>query len=214
MKPASIRKQMIDELENIPEDKLQLLLELIRSSKSDLSDLQPKRRSITDYAGSWKEIDSDQYNTMIKELRDRREKSRRERNVWLSTCGYRHTFHVLPRPFSSSIQNGRIFTDHEKVYLSLITYYEILSGLRHIEATRQIEQFLEFCLFNEVLPITLKSASIAATHYAYIRRLGTPLDDMDLLIAGIAIENDMTLVTHNMKHFSRIPGLKLQDWIE
>ena len=86
--------------------------------------------------------------------------------------------------------------------------------MRHIEATRQIEQFLEFRLFNEVLPITLKSASIAATHYAYIRRLGTPLDDMDLLIAGIAIENDMTLVTHNMKHFSRIPGLKLQDWIE
>ncbi|NLI08619.1 MAG: type II toxin-antitoxin system VapC family toxin [Thermotogaceae bacterium] len=105
-------------------------------------------------------------------------------------------------------------TDHEKVYLSIITYYEILSGLRHIEATRQIEQFLEFCLFNEVLPITLESASIAATHYAYLRGLGTPLDDMDLLIAGIAIENDMTLVTHNMKHFSRIPGLKLQDWIE
>ena len=104
-------------------------------------------------------------------------------------------------------------TDHEKVYLSIITYYEILSGLRHIEATRQIEQFLEFCLFNEVLPITLESASIAATH-AYLRKLGTPLDDMDLLIAGIAIENDMTLVTHNMKHFSRIPGLKLQDWIE
>ena len=39
VKPASIRKQMIKELENIPEDKLQLLLELIRSSKSDLSDL-------------------------------------------------------------------------------------------------------------------------------------------------------------------------------
>jgi len=81
MKPASIKKQMIDKLENIPEDKLQLLLELMRSSKSDLSDLQPKRRSITNYAGSWKEIDSDQYNTMIKELRDRKEKSRRERIV-------------------------------------------------------------------------------------------------------------------------------------
>ena len=195
MKPASIKKQMIDELENIPEDKLQLLLELIRSSKSDLSDLQPKRRSITDYAGLWKEIDSDQYDTMINKLRDRREKARREGNVWLSTSGYRHTFHVLPWPFSGSIQNGRIFTNHEKVYLSLITYYEILSGLRHIEATRQIEQFLEFCLFNEVLPIILELASITATHYGYLRRLGTPLDDMDLLIAGIAIENDMTLVT-------------------
>ena len=81
MKPASIKKQMIDELENIPEDKLQLLLELIRSSKSVLSDLQPKRKAITDYAGSWKEIDSDQYNAMIKELRDRREKARRELDV-------------------------------------------------------------------------------------------------------------------------------------
>jgi len=105
-------------------------------------------------------------------------------------------------------------TGHEKVLLRIITYYEILSGLRQIEATRQIEQFLEFCLFNEVLPITLESASIAASHYAYLRKLGTPLDDMDLLIAGIAIENDMTLVTHNMKHFSRIPELKLQDWRE
>jgi phosphomannomutase len=81
MKPASIKKQMIDELENIPEDKLQLLLELIRSSKSNLSDLQAKRKSITDYAGSWKEIDSEQYNAMIKELRDRREKARRELDV-------------------------------------------------------------------------------------------------------------------------------------
>ncbi|PNQ03918.1 hypothetical protein RM69_09170 [Mesotoga sp. SC_NapDC3] len=81
MKPASIKKQMIDELENIPEDKLQLLLELIRSSRSNLSDLQAKRRSITDYAGSWEEIDSEQYNAMIKELRDRREKARRERDV-------------------------------------------------------------------------------------------------------------------------------------
>jgi tRNA(fMet)-specific endonuclease VapC len=105
-------------------------------------------------------------------------------------------------------------SDHEKVYLSIITYYEILSGLRHIGAGKQIELFLEFCFLNEVLPLTLESASIAATNYANLRKLGTPLDDMDLLIASIAIENDLTLVTHNMKHFSRIPGIKLQDWKE
>jgi tRNA(fMet)-specific endonuclease VapC len=119
------------------------------------------------------------------------------------------------RGHSSVVSRMEEYTkDHDKVYLSIITYYKILSGLRHIEATRQIEQFLEFCLFNEVVPITLESASIASTHYAYLRKLGTPLDDMDLLIAGIAIVNNMTLVTHNMKHFSRIPGLKLQDWRE
>ena len=45
-------------------------------------------------------------------------------------------------------------SDHEKVYLSIITYYEALSGLRHIGAGRQIELFLEFCFLNEVLPLT------------------------------------------------------------
>jgi len=105
-------------------------------------------------------------------------------------------------------------SNHEKVYLSIITYYEILSGLKHIGAEKQIELFLEFCFLNEVLPLTLESTSIAATNYAYLRKLGTPLDDMDLLIASIAIENDLTLITHNTKHFSRIPGIKLQDWKE
>ena len=40
------------------------------------------------------------------------------------------------------------------------------------------------------------------------------LDKMDLFIAATALVNDYTLVTHNTRHFSRIPGLKLEDWIE
>ena len=34
----------------------------------------------------------------------------------------------------------------------------------------------------------------------------------DLLIASIALANGLTLVTHNTREFSRIPGLKLEDW--
>ena len=37
---------------------------------------------------------------------------------------------------------------------------------------------------------------------------------MDLFIAATALEHDYTLVTHNTRHFSRIPGLKLEDWIQ
>ena len=52
--------------------------------------------------------------------------------------------------------------------------------------------------------------------YARIRadleRKGKKLDNMDLLIASSAIDNEMTLVTRNQKHFSRIPGLKLLGW--
>lgn len=103
-------------------------------------------------------------------------------------------------------------TDNDKVYLSIITYYEILSGLKHLGSKKQIDLFLEFCFLNEVLPMTMSSAALSASLYGELRKMVTPLDDMDLLIAGIAIENRMILVTHNTKHFSRIPSLELRDW--
>ena len=43
---------------------------------------------------------------------------------------------------------------------------------------------------------------------------GMRLEDTDLFIAATALANDYTLVTHNTRHFSRIPGLKLEDWTE
>lgn len=47
---------------------------------------------------------------------------------------------------------------------------------------------------------------------AQLEKKGTKLDSMDLLIASIAIDNDLTLVTRNANHFSRIPGLRLETW--
>ena len=47
---------------------------------------------------------------------------------------------------------------------------------------------------------------------ASLEQKGKRLDNMDLLVASMAIDNDLTLVTRNAKHFSRIPGLKLEVW--
>ena len=49
---------------------------------------------------------------------------------------------------------------------------------------------------------------------ADLERQGCKLDSMDLFIAASALAEDLTLVTHNTKHFSRVPGLKLEDWIQ
>lgn len=49
---------------------------------------------------------------------------------------------------------------------------------------------------------------------AGLERQGCKLDSMDLFIAASALAEDLTLVTHNTKHFSRVPGLKLEDWIQ
>jgi len=54
------------------------------------------------------------------------------------------------------------------------------------------------------------------SHYVRIRseleRSGEPIGNMDLLIASHAVSQRMTLVTNNIKHFSSIPGLKVEVW--
>jgi len=76
---------------------------------------------------------------------------------------------------------------HRQISFSLVTYYEILSGLKHRDTQRQLTLFLEFTAQNVVLPLTEKSVTLSADIYAALRHNGTPVDDIDLLIAGVAI---------------------------
>ena len=95
---------------------------------------------------------------------------------------------------------------HEQISFSLITYYEILSGLRHRDAQRQLTAFLEFAGQCRIAPLTTRSVEIAADMYAATRAQGTPVDDIDLLIAGQALAYDWVLVPHNRNHCERITG--------
>lgn len=65
----------------------------------------------------------------------------------------------------------------------------------------------------EIIPISSHLEEYAKLR-AGLERLGCKLDSMDLFIAASALAEDLTLVTHNTKHFSRVPGLKLEDWIQ
>ena len=98
------------------------------------------------------------------------------------------------------------------INFSILTYYEILSRLKHRDAHRQLETFLAFTAGNTVLSLTQKAVTHAAEHYASLCKSGTPLDDIDLLIAGIALENELVMVTHNIEHFDRIKGLDVENW--
>ncbi len=65
----------------------------------------------------------------------------------------------------------------------------------------------------EVLPF----ASEAAEEYAAIRlqleKAGRPIGERDLLIAATAKSRRLTVVTHNVREFSRVDGLKVEDWL-
>jgi tRNA(fMet)-specific endonuclease VapC len=102
--------------------------------------------------------------------------------------------------------------DHDKINISIITYYEIVSGLKHRDAQKQLTSFQEFVSYNTVLPLSTSSATISADIYANLRNKGTPIDDIDILIAGIAIANDLIIVTNNIRDFGKIENLEIQDW--
>lgn len=100
----------------------------------------------------------------------------------------------------------------DSIEICIITYYEITSGLLAKKALRQLQVFEQFADENRIIPLTEKSSKISAELYAALREKGNPIDDIDLLIAGVAIENEMLLVTNNEKHFGRIPNLIIENW--
>ncbi|MEM6654661.1 MAG: type II toxin-antitoxin system VapC family toxin [Planctomycetota bacterium] len=43
---------------------------------------------------------------------------------------------------------------------------------------------------------------------------GVVVPEVDLMIAAVALEHDLTLVTNNVKHFQPVPGLRVEDWLD
>jgi tRNA(fMet)-specific endonuclease VapC len=96
--------------------------------------------------------------------------------------------------------------------ISIITYFEILSGLLVNDSKSQLKKFESFCSSNNVINTTIDSVTISSRIVAYLYKNGTLVDNQDLLIAGIAIENNLVMVTNNERHFSRIPNLIIDNW--
>lgn len=62
------------------------------------------------------------------------------------------------------------------------------------------------------LPFDDSCAEIYGTIRADLVKNGTPIGSNDLQIASIALANNLILVTHNVREFSRISGLQIEDW--
>ncbi len=49
---------------------------------------------------------------------------------------------------------------------------------------------------------------------AELKQSGKLINDSDLFIAATALSHDLVLVTNNLRHFERVPFLRLEDWVE
>jgi tRNA(fMet)-specific endonuclease VapC len=64
-----------------------------------------------------------------------------------------------------------------------------------------------------VLPYDQAAACEFGRIKAELERLGQKLSDLDLQIASIALVQGAPLLTHNRRHFGRIPDLAIEDWL-
>jgi tRNA(fMet)-specific endonuclease VapC len=66
---------------------------------------------------------------------------------------------------------------------------------------------------HAVLPFDARAAEAYGPLRADLERKGQRLDGPDLRIASIVLSRDLTLVTGNARHFERVPGLRVENWL-
>ncbi|HEY9628811.1 MAG TPA: type II toxin-antitoxin system VapC family toxin [Coleofasciculaceae cyanobacterium] len=101
----------------------------------------------------------------------------------------------------------------EEMAVCSIVKAELFYGaMRSNNPARTLERQQEFLVSFASLPFNDEAATVCGQIRARLARAGTPIGACDLLIAAIALANNLTLVTHNTREFVRVDGLQVEDW--
>jgi tRNA(fMet)-specific endonuclease VapC len=109
---------------------------------------------------------------------------------------------------------GRLATKApEEIVLCSVVRAELFFGaFRSCDAAANLSMVREFVSRFLSLPFDDAAAEIYGQIRAALSAGGTPIGPNDLLIASIALSRNLTLVTHNVAEFSRVPDLNIEDW--
>lgn len=101
----------------------------------------------------------------------------------------------------------------QNIFLCSVVKTELLTGAYKSNISHKTLLKLE-SFFNKFDSLFFDdiSADICAKIRSDLEKKGKIIGPYDLQIAATALANDLTLVTHNIKEFKRIKGLKIEDW--
>ena len=100
------------------------------------------------------------------------------------------------------------------IFVSSVTIAELQYGVEKSTAKGKNALALErFLLPLELAAFDYESALVYGKIRADPARRGMPIGGMDMLIAAQALAHDLTLVTHNVREFRRIQGLRCESWV-
>ena len=105
--------------------------------------------------------------------------------------------------------------DPSDVCISAVTYAELIHGVEKSAAIEKNRLALSLLLANiEIFDFDARAADCYGKIRAELEKKGSPIGPLDMMIAGHARSLEFTLVTNNMKEFSRVSGLRLENWAE
>jgi tRNA(fMet)-specific endonuclease VapC len=113
---------------------------------------------------------------------------------------------------------SRLATEVEqgnRIVVSTITYAEMRYGQIGKKASAKhkslVDEFVK--RLDAVLPWDKQAVDATVEVMRVLAKAGTPIGANDAAIAGHAIASDCTVVTNNVREFSRVPGLVYEDWV-
>jgi tRNA(fMet)-specific endonuclease VapC len=113
---------------------------------------------------------------------------------------------LATRIHSIGLQNCKI----SEITVAELKYGAEKAPLEKERNRKTIEGFIENI---DILPIA-SGLDVFAREKARLATTGNIIPDFDLLIGATAIANDLIMVTNNVKHLSRLEGIKIENWIE
>jgi len=100
-----------------------------------------------------------------------------------------------------------------EIIVSSVALFELWHGVgRSMQVERNAQRLAIFRDSVRILPFDEEDARVAGGIEAELRARGTPIGAYDVLMAGQAVRRGLTLVTANVREFSRVQGLQWEDW--
>ena len=101
------------------------------------------------------------------------------------------------------------------IAISTINLFELEYGMGKSDNRIKMDSYvLSLCRRYAVLDFDRAASVQAGAMRALLHTRGTPIGPYDVQIAGIALANNLTIVTRNVREFARVPQLKFENWYD
>jgi len=103
--------------------------------------------------------------------------------------------------------------DNEPLVITTPTLFELFVGIGHSAKPDQERRKITSIVQGQVIwDLDEKSAELGGIAHGVLLKAGKPIGAIDSMIAGVALANKEDILTRNVKHFERFPGIRVQTY--